>query len=179
MEPSRPTATMLLGAILSDTVILNSPTTTERDHAVVDYLERVLALDAIEFGREMFEADLRRLRAARRGDRRRATPRSTRSAGGQTICIAQIETVGEGLLERRDELLEAMDAARERKGYCVCRADGHRHPHQGHRPAGRRATVRTSSAPSRRRRPTAWSSCPGVMSRKKQVAPKLLAAAAR
>ena len=56
LEPSRPSAILLLGAILSDTVILNSPTTTERDHAVVEYLERVLALDAMEFGREMFEA---------------------------------------------------------------------------------------------------------------------------
>ena len=46
MEPSRSTAILLLGAILSDTVILNSPTTTERDHAAVEYLERVLALDA-------------------------------------------------------------------------------------------------------------------------------------
>ena len=46
MEPSRPAAIMLLGAILSDTVILNSPTTTDRDHAVIDYLEQVLALDA-------------------------------------------------------------------------------------------------------------------------------------
>src|SRR3954469_19987578 len=36
MEPSRPTATVLLGAILSDTVILNSPTTTERDHATIE-----------------------------------------------------------------------------------------------------------------------------------------------
>ena len=56
MEPSRTTAMMLLGAILSDTVILNSPTTTERDYAVVEYLERVLALDAQALGREMFEA---------------------------------------------------------------------------------------------------------------------------
>ena len=56
MEPSRGTAMMLLGAILSDTVILNSPTTTERDHAVVEYLQRVLALDAQELGRDMFEA---------------------------------------------------------------------------------------------------------------------------
>src|SRR5690349_16398598 len=55
MEPTPPTATMLLGAVLSDTVILNSPTTTERDNAVVDYLERVLAIDATDFGREMFE----------------------------------------------------------------------------------------------------------------------------
>ena len=45
MEPSRTTAVMLLGAVLSDTVILNSATTTERDHAVVEYLERVLAIN--------------------------------------------------------------------------------------------------------------------------------------
>src|SRR5437764_5948776 len=56
MEPSRPTAMMLLGAVLSDTVILNSPTATERDRAVVECLEHVLALDASELGREMFEA---------------------------------------------------------------------------------------------------------------------------
>ena len=56
MEPTPSTATMLLGAVLSDTVILNSPTTTERDHAAVSYLERVLEIDADEFGREMFEA---------------------------------------------------------------------------------------------------------------------------
>jgi hypothetical protein len=35
-------------------VILNSPTTTERDHAAVEYLGRVLALEPIGFGREMF-----------------------------------------------------------------------------------------------------------------------------
>src|SRR6185503_17182336 len=63
MEPSPPAATLLLGAILSDTVILNSPTTTERDHAVIEYLEQVLAMDATAFGREMFEttSDLTRV----------------------------------------------------------------------------------------------------------------------
>ena len=103
-----PTATLLLGAILSDTVILNSPTTTERDRAVVEYLERVLALDAD---------------GVRARDVRGAPPTSrdvpaeeivARDAkeyevgGGQTLAIAQVETVGQGLLERRDELLEAM-----------------------------------------------------------------------
>src|SRR6202034_4460608 len=55
MEPSRTTAMALLGAVLSDTVILNSPTTPERDRAVIESLERVLAIDARQFGREMFE----------------------------------------------------------------------------------------------------------------------------
>ena len=38
-EPTEPTATMLLGAIVSDTVLLTSPTTTERDRDATDYLE--------------------------------------------------------------------------------------------------------------------------------------------
>ena len=113
MEPSTPTAMMLLGAVLSDTVILNSPTTTERDHAVVEYLERVL--------------DARRRRARPRDvrvDRRRLGPDAeeivTRDAkryqvrGDQEICIAQIEVVGEALRDRREELLDrARRAARE------------------------------------------------------------------
>ena len=51
MEPTPTTATMLLGAVLSDTVILNSPTTTERDNAAVEYLERV-------FGEQMEDGTL-------------------------------------------------------------------------------------------------------------------------
>ena len=54
-EPRAATAGMLLAAILSDTVILSSPTTTDRDRRVVSYLEELLQLDAREFGMEMFE----------------------------------------------------------------------------------------------------------------------------
>src|SRR5262249_60970564 len=46
MEPSRPAAVMLLGAILSDTVILNSPTTTERARSAADYPEPLPATHA-------------------------------------------------------------------------------------------------------------------------------------
>ena len=75
MEPSRSTAVALLGAVLSDTVILNSPTTTPRDHSVVEYLQRVLAVDASAMGREMFEAtaDVSQVSAE-------ASPRSRSSA---------------------------------------------------------------------------------------------------
>src|SRR3954470_19276696 len=118
MEPTRSSATLLLGAILSDTVILNSPTTTERDLAAVEYLERVLALDAHALGREMFEAT-----SALEGVTADAIV--TRDAkeyelsGGHTIAIAQVETVGQGLGERRDELLDALSEARERRGYSL------------------------------------------------------------
>jgi manganese-dependent inorganic pyrophosphatase len=174
LEPSRPTATLLLGAILSDTVILNSPTTTERDHAVVEYLERVLAIDATEFGREMFEAtaDVSALPAEQvvSGD-----AKEYGTAGGRTICIAQIETVGKGLLERQAELIEAMEAARSAGGhqlYALMITDilskGTDMLVAGDSGLVERAFGQRAS--------NGALELPGVMSRKKQVAPKLLAA---
>ncbi|MGH2823144.1 MAG: DHHA2 domain-containing protein, partial [Thermoleophilaceae bacterium] len=177
MEPSRPTATMLLGAILSDTVILNSPTATGRDRSVVGYLERVLALDATEFGRQMFEetSDVSGLPAEEIISR---DAKEYEAAGGQTICIAQVETVGASLLERGDELLAALDARRERMGHSVDAlmiTDILR--------KGTELLVTGDRGPVERAfgQPPANGvvSLPGVMSRKKQVAPKLLAAAAR
>jgi manganese-dependent inorganic pyrophosphatase len=115
MEPTRSTAIALLGAVLSDTVILNSPTTTERDHAAVEYLERVLALDATESGREMFEStsDVSELDAEAIVSR---DAKEYTVGDGQSLVIAQIETVGEAVLERRDELLEELAQLRAARG---------------------------------------------------------------
>src|SRR5947209_3194061 len=112
MEPSPPTAMMLLGAVMSDTIILNSATTTERDQNVVDYLERVLALDGAEYGREMFEAtsDVSEVSADEIISR---DAKQYHASSGHQICIAQIEVVGKALLERSEELVGAMRKARE------------------------------------------------------------------
>ena len=40
-------------------------------------------------------------------------------AGGHTMRIAQVETVGKDLGDRRDELLEALDDVREREGHAL------------------------------------------------------------
>jgi len=174
MEPSRPAALMLLGAILSDTVILNSPTTTERDHAVVEYLERVLAVDSSKFGRQMFEAtaDVSEVSAEEIISR---DAKEYQVRGGHTICIAQIEVVGKDLLERSAEVLETMRRRREDKGYLLY--------------ALMVTDILTKStdllvagdvaAVSRAFDASSSDSTivlPGVMSRKKEVAPKLLAA---
>ncbi len=174
MEPSRKTALMLLGAVLSDTVILGSPTTTERDHAVKDYLERVLALDAGELGREMFQAsaDVSEVPADEIVTR---DAKEYQVASGQTICIAQIEVVGENLLDRRADLLEAMRRQRE---------SGHYHLYAlmvtdilskstDMLVAGDVAAVARTFGVSAQ---DGTIELPGVMSRKKQVAPRLLAA---
>jgi manganese-dependent inorganic pyrophosphatase len=174
MEPSRSTATMLLGAALSDTVILNSATTTERDRAVVQYLERVLAVDASELGREMFEAtsDVSELSADQIVSR---DAKQYQVSSGHTICIAQIEVVGDALLERKDELLEAMRKARESRDlelYALMVTDVLT---KGTEllVVGDTATVARSFGVEPH---DSQIELPGVMSRKKEVAPKLLAA---
>jgi manganese-dependent inorganic pyrophosphatase len=173
LEPSRPSATLLLGAILSDTVILNSPTTTGRDHAVVEYLERVLALDATDFGREMFEAtsDVSQLPAEEVVAR---DAKEYQAAGDRTICIAQIETVGKGLLERQGELIDAMEAARRAGGHHLFALMVTDILSKGTDllVAGDRALVERAFG---ERVSNGVLELPGVMSRKKQVAPKLLA----
>jgi manganese-dependent inorganic pyrophosphatase len=173
MEPSRPTALALLGAVLSDTVILNSPTTTERDRAVVEYLGRVLALDADRLGREMFEAtsDVSEVSAEEIVAR---DAKHYQVRGGQTICIAQVEVVGDALMDRRAVVLAALRKARENKGlhlYALMVTDvltkGSTLLMAGDTVGAARAFGVDPQ--------DGEIDLPGVMSRKKQVAPKLLA----
>src|SRR4051795_3363093 len=174
MEPTRATAIALLGAVLSDTVILNSPTTTERDHDAVQYLQRVLALHATEFGRDMFEStsDVSEV------DAEAIVTRDAKEyavGDGQKLVIAQIETVGDAVLARRDELLDELQALREARGavlYALMVTDI--------MAKGTKMLVAGEHAPLERvfGQPVIDGTLdlPGVMSRKKQVAPKLLAA---
>jgi manganese-dependent inorganic pyrophosphatase len=174
MEPSRPTAMMLLGAVLSDTVILNSSTTTPRDHSVVEYLQRVLAVNADALGREMFEstADVSEVGATEiiSRDAKRYQVR-----GGQEICIAQIEVVGDALLERHDELLEAMRRERESKELALYALMVTDVVEKGTEMlvAGDVAAVARSLGVEHT---DGMIDLPGVMSRKKEVAPKLMTA---
>ncbi|HEX2097466.1 MAG TPA: DHHA2 domain-containing protein, partial [Rubrobacteraceae bacterium] len=174
LEPEESTAMMLLAAVLSDTVIFNSPTTTERDHEAARYLEELLNLDARELGMEMFEAsaDVSDLSAE---DIVSRDQKEYGLSSGEAMCIAQIETVGKGLLGRKNELLEALGEVRQKNGYLfvalmvtdivsegtelLCVGDCTH-------------VERAFDSPLKEH----VIDLPGVMSRKKQVAPKLLAA---
>jgi manganese-dependent inorganic pyrophosphatase len=174
-EPSGPTAGMLLAAILSDTVILSSPTTTPRDEAAVASLADRLGLDAREFGREMFEAtsDVSAISAAEIVGR---DLKGYELASGQSICIGQVETVGESILARVQELREAAETCAERDGHRLVAlmvtdvvAGGTHLIVGGDVPMAQRAFGVTAR--------DGVLALPGVMSRKKQVAPKLMKAA--
>ncbi|MCK5735328.1 MAG: putative manganese-dependent inorganic diphosphatase, partial [Spirochaetaceae bacterium] len=52
-------AKLMISAILSDTVLLKSPTTTDEDRQTVEGLARHAGIDWLEWGREMFESGAR------------------------------------------------------------------------------------------------------------------------
>ena len=174
IEPSREAAFMLLAAVLSDTVLLNSPTATDRDRVVVAHLEQSLGLDAMDLGREMFEAgsDVTGVGA---DEIVRRDAKEYGLSAGETIVIAQIEVVGKGVLERADELSAALERMRESGGHTLAAlmvtdilSKGTQLLLAGDVGPVERAfgkELENGSLP-----------LPSVMSRKKQVAPKLLAA---
>ena len=171
-EPKRPTAVLLLAAVLSDTVILSSPTTTERDRQVVSYLEELLEVDATEFGTAMFEAssDVGDVAAT---DIIRRDAKEYDIRHGRRACIAQIETVGKGLLGRKEELLGVLEQARQEADYAFYAlmvtdivARGTELLVAGDQTAVQRAFGVEANGDVY--------DLPGVMSRKKQVAPQLL-----
>ncbi|ACB84833.1 putative manganese-dependent inorganic diphosphatase [Natranaerobius thermophilus] len=54
LKPDPTTAGLLLAAILSDTVILKSPTCTQLDISIAQELSQISGLDIYEFGKKMF-----------------------------------------------------------------------------------------------------------------------------
>lgn len=56
VTPSQDIAGLLLAGIISDTVILKSPTTCNRDREMVNWLEQVSGLDYAEFGNDIFSS---------------------------------------------------------------------------------------------------------------------------
>lgn len=56
IEPQPKVASLMLAGLLSDTVLLKSPTTTDVDRDLVDWLQEKSGLDPLLFGRQIFEA---------------------------------------------------------------------------------------------------------------------------
>lgn len=54
--PNKTMAGLMLSAILSDTVLFKSPTCTMKDREMAAYLEKLAEVDAMEYGRRMFQA---------------------------------------------------------------------------------------------------------------------------
>ena len=84
-------AGILLAAALTDTVLLKSPTTTDVDRKIVERLARIAGVEPLEFGMELF-----RSRSAGEGfsaERVVGTDAKEFRIGDMTVLVAQYETV--------------------------------------------------------------------------------------
>jgi manganese-dependent inorganic pyrophosphatase len=108
----RPLAGILLGAILTDTLLFKSPTTTAEDRRVAAGLAEIAGVDPHELGRTLItrasDVSHRTARELVTGDFKAF------NLDGQRFGVGVIETASdEAVLERRRELLKAMREVRD------------------------------------------------------------------
>ncbi|MBU5635695.1 putative manganese-dependent inorganic diphosphatase [Geomonas sp. Red69] len=116
VEPPAQIAALLLAGILSDTVILKSPTTTPRDRATVARLAAVAGLDWESFGAEIFAAS-GALSGYGSPERVIGSDFKLFSQGELTFGVGQVEVFGFAEFnEMKAELRKALAARREKDG---------------------------------------------------------------
>ena len=176
VEPPKKIAGLLLSAILSDTLMFRSPTSTPLDEAAARALAAIAGVDMTAYAEQMFEA---------------GADLTGRTAEGRVLLRLQ------GVQPRRRQVrrraVELHDGALARGGRGACRAvsarsagpggraDGVLHVHRcaeaGHRPDVLRQGRRRHCAGGLPRRGHGRQGVlPGVVSRKKQLIPPLMAA---
>lgn len=117
LMPSKKMAGLMCAAILSDTVIFKSPTSTPRDRAIAERLARIGGVDLEELGKFIFAASLGEGKTAR--DLLYTDFKDFHIAGhylgvGQITCVDSVS-----ILSRKDEFLAEMEKARTEKGYNI------------------------------------------------------------
>ncbi len=116
VEVPPPIAGILLAAVLTDTLLLKSPTTTQLDREVVQRLAAVAEVDPMELGMDLFRS--RSAGEEFSAERILRTDVKEYRVGDVVAAIAQYEAVDLGpVMERADDVRAAMNALREQRGY--------------------------------------------------------------
>lgn len=170
LEPDAGEALLLLGGMLSDTLLLTSPTTTEIDRRLAPKLAARAGVDLRDFGRELLAQNDGL--ATESADALVARDVKEFSAGKASFLLGQIETVDLALLtnERRDALAAALERLRDQAGVdfaltMVTDVLGARSELVTADPDAQRARHILNGAGTRRA---------GMVSRKKQLVPLVL-----
>ncbi len=110
-NPSPQVAGLMLSGLLSDTVILNSPTATDFDREIAPRLAELAGVSMEDYGRKMFAAgsDVHDLTA----DTIINQDRKYYEEGGKRFSVSQVEMVGfQAFWDRAEEIGAAVDNAR-------------------------------------------------------------------
>jgi manganese-dependent inorganic pyrophosphatase len=109
-------AGLLLCGILSDTLILRSATTTEADRDEAEYLANIADLEIAELGAAIMQSASRA--ASRPAAEIVRQDLKEYESLGVKLSVSQIEVSDTALVrERRSEILSALSAIKEEKGY--------------------------------------------------------------
>lgn len=172
LDPDAPVAGVLCAAILSDTLLFKSPTTTPVDKELAAWLANIAGIDIGYFGREMFRAGS----SLRNRSSREIILEDFKSFnfGSNRVGIGQIEIIDPGTLPvGHDELqaeLERLQAEKQYDLVALMITDFMRNGTEllfaG--PQGRAVERAFNVTPGEKS-----VFLPGVMSRKKQVVPPL------
>lgn len=165
-------AAALLSAIMTDTLLLKSPTTTDIDRMRAAQMGEILGLDPIEFGMEVFRSRIGNTKATAADII--GTDAKEYRMGDYLVVVAQYETVDlQSVLAREEEIRACMRAKIEARGYDTILlmvtdviAEGSQLVCEGRTHAVERAFGISFHEGS------VWA--PGILSRKKQVVGRLI-----
>lgn len=116
MEIPANIAGIMLSAIISDTLLLKSPTTTDIDKEAVEELAKIAGVDYKEYGLELLKAGTNI--AAKSVEELIDLDAKSFELGSKTARIAQVNVVDvPEALERKDAFLAAMEKDAKANGY--------------------------------------------------------------
>ncbi|WP_130819641.1 putative manganese-dependent inorganic diphosphatase [Anaerococcus vaginimassiliensis] len=175
IRPSKKIAGILCAAIISDTLLFRSPTTTETDKRILDRMSKIADLNPEEFADKMF-------RAATSLKGKSATDLvegdvKTFNIGGEDFRVGQVMTMNpEELIPIMDELKDLMDKkikAKNESTFVLVLTDIFNQRSELLVVGDHFDSIREEFGEITER---GTINAPGVLSRKKQVIPKLTAA---
>ena len=112
--PSKKIAGLLVSAIISDTVMFKSPTCTEHDKVIAERMARIAEVSLEEVGNVVFDGGT----LDKPVDELLFTDFKEFLIADHKLGIGQVTSINTGdLLERREEMLAAMQARKEDRGY--------------------------------------------------------------
>ena len=173
-QPTDTQAKLLLAAMMTDTLMLKSPTTTDVDPAVAARLGEQLGVDPVKFGMEVF---LTRPSGSFTAEQMVGNDIKQFEVGDSKLLIGQYETVDKsralGMIPEIREAMRAYQAEKGADGIVLCLTDimeeGSQVLFEGETEIAQKG-LGVEDVPE-----GVW--MPGVLSRKKQVAAPILAAA--
>lgn len=119
VEPGEKIASLMLAGLLSDTVLLKSPTATETDRQLLGWLEQCSGLNATAFGRQMFQAGSA-LAAHENLESLLTADFKEYEVDDRRFGIGQVEVVTfQELDDRREEVAAGLQALVDKRGLAL------------------------------------------------------------